>query len=105
MEHHILYLKLTNRNQYVEINDVHSSLQTKYTGVPQGSILGLLFLIYINDMAHCTQGGIFNSSADDTAIFISRTIKKDIEVQANSVLITLDVWVKASCLKINTKQK
>ena len=60
---------LTNRNQYVTINGVHSSLSLVLSGVPQGSVLGpILFLIYINDLQGCLKGSTAGSFADDTRL-------------------------------------
>ena len=59
---------LTNRNQYITINNTNSSLKSIDSEVPQGSILGsLLFLLYINDIpnsVNCTPC-LF---ADDTCL-------------------------------------
>ena len=41
---------LFNRNQYVFINDFDSGLTTINCGIPKGSVVGLLFLLYINDL-------------------------------------------------------
>ena len=46
---------LSNRQQFVSINNSASSLKFISIGVPQGFILGpLLFLIYVNDLTNAT---------------------------------------------------
>jgi hypothetical protein len=67
---------LTNRTQQVKVAHVannqmkeylSNSLPVKY-GVPQGSVLGpLLFILYVNDISHLTQGRTI-MCADDTSI-------------------------------------
>ena len=44
---------LSDRNQYMVINDVTSSMEKIACRIPQGSILGpIIFLIYVNDISN-----------------------------------------------------
>ena len=62
-----IYEYLSNRQQLVSINGVHSSLLPVLSGVPQGSILGpLLFLVFINDLSDSTKFSNIHLFADDT---------------------------------------
>ena len=55
------------------------------SGVPQGSILGpILFLLYINDIEHCSELLSFILFADDTNIFYSNSCVKSL----NSIIQT-----------------
>ncbi len=71
---------LTNRKQYVDMDDVQSEMLIVTTGIPKGSILGpLLFIIYVNDIAY--SGNLFKLIiyADDT------TLCTTIEVILNNI--------------------
>ena len=61
---------LSNRQQFVELNNTKSTLKVIRTGVPQGSIIGpLLFIIYINDLATASTKLSSIMYADDTTLF------------------------------------
>jgi hypothetical protein len=61
---------LSDRQQRVVLNGVHSSWLPLNSGVPQGSVLGpLLFLIYINDLTDNISSSI-KLFADDASLFL-----------------------------------
>ena len=61
---------LTNRLQYVSINNYKSGLLQVKSGVPQGSILGpLLFIIYVNDLSSVINNSHILGYADDTKCY------------------------------------
>ncbi len=102
---------LTNRYQYVEIEDVKSSTLPLTTGVPQGSVLGpLLFLIYINDISMASNLFKFVIYADDTnmntnlEIISERCIDGDIASTINRELACVSDWLKCNMLSLNVQK-
>ncbi len=74
---------LSNRKQYVEIDESKSDMLHLTTGVPQGSILGpLLFIIYwnmvINDITHASKIFDFLIYTDDTNLSTTVEMVKNI---------------------------
>ena len=97
---------LTNRKQYICINNDKKTNQQKVTcGIPQGSILGsLLFLIYVNDFPSASN--LLNTImfADDTNLFFEH---KDISVLFSTVnreLQSINEWFISSKLSLNVKK-
>ena len=71
---------LTNRSQFVSIENTNSVLKSITCGVPQGSVLGpLLFLLYINDFCNCAPQLDFHLFADDTNLFCADKSLQDLE--------------------------
>ena len=98
---------LSNRKQFV-IYDAKtcSDLLPVSIGVPQGSVLGPLFLIiYVNDLFNCGTDSVrFIMFADDTNIFISASSTDELYSKANNVLMLLKNYIDANYLHINLKK-
>ena len=98
---------LSSRTQYVEINHVISSRSSISTGVPQGSILGLLLLlIYMNDLPCASYLFRCILYADDITLFnvIGYTIplqNSNVNDQLNRELLQVYEWLAVNKLSLN----
>ena len=100
---------LSNRKQYIKLEDVVSKVSPISTEVPQGSILGpLLFLVYMNDIATCTSLFQTIMYADDTTLVGNLSIfdndddtGKTINERINNELELLSDWLKLNRLSLN----
>ena len=101
---------LTNRYQYVQMENAKSQILEINTGVPQGSILGpLLFIIYINDISQSSDKFDFLAYADDTTL--STTLNKlstsddmNISDLINLELYKINEWLEINKLSLNANK-
>lgn len=93
---------LSDRKQFVTINNKNSETKCLLYGVPQGSVLGpLFFLIYVNDLQNCL---IYSTSyiyADDTAVLCSEKSLKKLKKKMNIDLKLLSHWLNANKIALN----
>ena len=93
---------LSDRKQFVSINDEKSDMAPMNYGVPQGSVLGpLLFLIYINDLHNAIIYSKTCHFADDTAILYANHSLKQLQKHVNIDLKHLCHWLKANKISLN----
>ena len=97
---------LSERKQYVLINDCKSNTHQISCGVPQGSVLGpLFFLIFINDLPNCyTHESIaiyFRIFADDTSIFFHFTDVIDLLTIGEEIMTALHSWFSSNKMTLN----
>ena len=102
---------LTNRKQYVEIEDTKSKMLDISTGVLQGSILGpLLFIIYVNDFALSSEKFKFVMYADDTTLtstletFSTNELNGNTASSINIELNKISEWLKLNRLTLNVQK-
>ena len=87
---------LSNRTQYVQIDQHKSSPASVNIGVPQGSVLGpILFIIYINDLINAAPMFNYILFADDTNIFSTDPLL------LKSNLKNIENWCHANRLILN----
>ena len=96
---------LTDRQQYVSVNNHSSQLGSITCGVPQGSILGpLLFLIYINDLPNVSKVLSFFLYADDTHIYYESVNITKLRNKSVKELVKVKSWLGINRLALNIEK-
>ena len=81
---HLMNSYLTERKQFVKIDDKRSTLTRVFYGVPQGSILGpILFTLYVYDLSESSSGKCLQL-ADDTTLYRHYKVK---DITGNAKLL------------------
>ena len=91
---------LLQRKQFIVIDEQSSTLYPIKWGVPQGSTLGLLFILYINDLGNCTlvKPRLF---ADDTCLIHSADTIDNLSKLIIEDMVNVSNWMQANRLCIN----
>ena len=93
---------LDKRTQKCSINGSLSQSCLLSCGVPQGTILGPLFLLYINDLPNCLTNCQPRMYADDTHLTYAGVSTDNIESCLNNDLAKVHNWLTANKLTLNT---
>ena len=93
---------LCHRMQMVRINSALSDSKSVLSGIPQGTVLGLLlFIIYINDLPEvCSNLSKIFLFADDAKIYKCISDISDSEKLNDSGQQVFD-WSEKWCMKLN----
>ena len=88
-----LWKHLTERHQKVTLSTCGSEWIQLYHGVPQGTVCGYLFNVFVNDMQHTvTENCSLLQYADDTMIFSSHSDAKQAVEKLNTNVKNLIVF-------------
>ena len=94
---------LSERKQYVQLNETKSSQLDISIGVPQGSILGpFFFLIFVNDLPNCSNLLKFITYADDTTLISTINPQSTDNISLlNTELNKVYTWLCTNKLSLN----
>lgn len=93
---------LTDRVQYVKIDNYISSANSVKYGVPQGTVLGpILFTLYINNLLSLKVEGTIISFADDTVILYKSDTWQNLKNKAENDFKNIKKWFDYNLLTIN----
>ena len=97
---------LHGRRQRVCVEDVKSSWSDVIRGVPQGSILGPLLLLFIivNDLPEVVKECDLKQYADDTTLSCVSNSADDLQDWLETDLANVSSWIVQNGLKLNVKK-
>ena len=99
---------LSNKKQFVQINNAKSFKADITMGVPQGSIMGpLFFILYMNYIIHSSSSFKFIMFADDTTLFTRLNSNEHYGIhneRLNNELEKISIWLKVNKLSLNVKK-
>ncbi len=100
---------LSDRHQFVSVNEEVSYRSQVQYGVPQGSVLGpLLFMLYMLPLGNITRkhGVSFHCYADDTQLYISlRPGEKHQIEKFMECIVDIKKWMISNFLLLNSEKK
>ena len=95
---------LSNRSQYVKLNNASSSKLKVTSGVPQGSVLGpTLFIYFINDLPSVTNDTPVKIFADDTKVYHGIQNEGNVQKLQESIDAMFE-WTQKWLLKFNKEK-
>ena len=95
---------LSDREQVVVLNGVHSDIAKVISGVPQGTVLGpLFFILFINDLEQVVTSSTVSFFADDTRV------SKQIDCYADCLMLQEDLfsildWSRRNNMKLHEQK-
>jgi hypothetical protein len=96
---------LSNRKQFVFLNNVSSDQLTLSCGIPQGSVQGpLLFLLHVNDFNCCSKLLDFHLFADDSNLFYKHKNLLTLQNDLNNELNNVHIWLCSNCISLNIEK-
>ena len=95
---------LFDRDQVVVLDGVHSDLAKVISGVPQGSVLGLLlFILFINDLEQVVTSSRVSFFADDTRVSKQISGLEDCQLLQDDLYKILD-WSRRNNMKLHEQK-
>ena len=96
---------LSNRSQFVEINQPSSYSLDVNIVLPQGSMLGpLLFILYVNDLNKSFTMLKSIHFADDSTLYLDINTSNGHISMINSELAQVQTWINANKLSLNVQK-